>query len=523
MAKANSNGHALIPAVPYYRMSDDRQEASIPAQRKAVEKYAAEHGYKIIREYQDDGIAGWKDTREGFQRLISDLARGDFKAVLVWDQNRFSRFPPMEANYYWFQLDRAGVHLASCNQGKIDWHSIAGWLTASINQFADSQHRHKLSADVKRGMREQAERGEWGGGAAPLGYVLGTDRKLAIGDPAKVALVQRIFRECSEGYSVRGIAHRLNAEGIKTSAGKDWTATAIQRILKQPAYDGTFSFNDGEIQIAGNHPAIITPDVMTLTHEKLSQRRRLTTPIRNGGEYVLTGMLRCGKCGSAMFGKTYGKVKQYACSGRTQKGATFCDLNTCQQTELLDRIVKAIERHFKPSVIQRLRAELYRQIKKDCRNVSPKTTKQELANVETKLEKAKRRLVEVATDMIPVVQEQIRALRQDIERLQALLKASETPQDERLADVEEKIDQAMKRFANLRQTLEKANPVKARELFRDVIDRVDVWSELVEGNRTSYSLDRGVVHLRNNLLHGASVGQLPSPPFFSPAVGWCAR
>jgi site-specific DNA recombinase len=39
-------------------MSTDKQEASIPAQREAVQKYAKDNGYQIIREYIDEGISG---------------------------------------------------------------------------------------------------------------------------------------------------------------------------------------------------------------------------------------------------------------------------------------------------------------------------------------------------------------------------------------------------------------------------------------------------------------------------------
>jgi hypothetical protein len=43
-----------IPAVAYYRMSTDKQEASIPQQRDAVKAYAKVHGYRIVREYDQD-------------------------------------------------------------------------------------------------------------------------------------------------------------------------------------------------------------------------------------------------------------------------------------------------------------------------------------------------------------------------------------------------------------------------------------------------------------------------------------
>ena len=74
-------------------MSSDRQEASPAQQRAEIEKLAERDNYEIIRWYVDEGIAGWKEDRADFQRLIADTTtKADFRAVLCWDQNRFSRF-----------------------------------------------------------------------------------------------------------------------------------------------------------------------------------------------------------------------------------------------------------------------------------------------------------------------------------------------------------------------------------------------------------------------------------------------
>ena len=65
----------MIPAVAYYRMSTDRQEKSIPAQREAVQAYAKKNGYRIVREYKDEGISG-DDTerRAGFRKMLPTMA-----------------------------------------------------------------------------------------------------------------------------------------------------------------------------------------------------------------------------------------------------------------------------------------------------------------------------------------------------------------------------------------------------------------------------------------------------------------
>src|SRR5690242_5665261 len=97
---------STIPAVAYVRMSSDRQDASPKQQREAIEQLAVGK-YRIIRWYQDDGISGAEAMREGFQNLITDATdRGDFRAILCWDQDRLSRFDPIEANYYWHILNR---------------------------------------------------------------------------------------------------------------------------------------------------------------------------------------------------------------------------------------------------------------------------------------------------------------------------------------------------------------------------------------------------------------------------------
>jgi DNA invertase Pin-like site-specific DNA recombinase len=42
----------------YVRRSTDRQEQSIPDQKEALEKYAAEHGLRLAKFYVDDAISG---------------------------------------------------------------------------------------------------------------------------------------------------------------------------------------------------------------------------------------------------------------------------------------------------------------------------------------------------------------------------------------------------------------------------------------------------------------------------------
>ena len=104
-------------------MSDKKQDKSIPAQKDEIEKYAAAKGYRVIRWYRDDGISAAETIkRVGFQALILAAQQNrDFEVIIVWDQDRFSRFDPMEANYYWYILRQAGVRIVTVATGELDF------------------------------------------------------------------------------------------------------------------------------------------------------------------------------------------------------------------------------------------------------------------------------------------------------------------------------------------------------------------------------------------------------------------
>ena len=198
MASANSNRNGrTVAAVAYYRMSSKKQDKSIPAQSDEVDRYAKANGYRLVRwkPYVDEGISGSEsDARPGFKQLIADATTlGDFEAILVWDQDRLSRFDPMEANYYWFQLREAGVRVVSVTQGELDWETLGGWLTASVTQHGKAQYLKDLSRNVLRGRLKKAKAGKWAGARAPYGYAVDENSDIVLGDRQAVDTVRDVY------------------------------------------------------------------------------------------------------------------------------------------------------------------------------------------------------------------------------------------------------------------------------------------------------------------------------------------
>ena len=246
MIKANGNGRP-INAVGYLRCSTDKQETSVDDQRTAVQRYADEHGYKILRFYIDDGISGdATEKRLDFLRLMGDATdKADFKAILVWDQDRFGRFSPHEASYWTYPLTRADIELVTTDKGPIDWSSFTEWLTYSVNQQGKHQFLRDHSRNVTRGQLEAAKKGSWIGGI-PYAYRLEGEKKnkrLVLGDLVEIKIVERLFHEFVDlGRSMSNIATRLNDDGIGSPGGrgKPWRFDAIKVILENPAYVGDY-------------------------------------------------------------------------------------------------------------------------------------------------------------------------------------------------------------------------------------------------------------------------------------------
>ena len=80
----------------YCRLSRDDElqgdSNSIINQKKILQRYALDHGYKNYRFYIDDGISGTTFNRPGFQQMIADIEAGLVKRVIIKDMSRLGFF-----------------------------------------------------------------------------------------------------------------------------------------------------------------------------------------------------------------------------------------------------------------------------------------------------------------------------------------------------------------------------------------------------------------------------------------------
>ena len=73
----------------YARVSSEKQaekDLSIPAQLKALRKYAIGHGWEIVVEYVDEAESARSASRPAFQEMIAATKKKErpFDIIMVW-------------------------------------------------------------------------------------------------------------------------------------------------------------------------------------------------------------------------------------------------------------------------------------------------------------------------------------------------------------------------------------------------------------------------------------------------------
>jgi len=332
----------MIPAVIYARYSSANQrEESIEGQIRECRAYANRNGYRIIREYTDSALSGKTDKRPGFQQMISDSDRRIFQVVIVWKLDRFAR-DRYDAAIYRKRLSDNGVRLCSAMEGISD--SPEGIIMEGLLDAMAEYYSANLSENIRRGQYDSAlKRKVLISGI--LGYRRGSDGRFEI-DPATAPIVQRIFREYTNGSTCPEIIEGLNADGLRTAKGRPFSRNSLATILRNEKYIGVYRYKD--ILDPDGIPPIIDP--VTFAHaQEIARKRKFKKSRRNmnADAYTLVPKVFCGECGRMMTGESArsksGRIfKYYSCTGRKGSDRNGCTKSRVRKDLLEDCLIRAV-------------------------------------------------------------------------------------------------------------------------------------------------------------------------------------
>ena len=337
-----------LKAIAYVRCSTDMQEASIPEQKKSIEKYAQAQHLEIIRYFEDEGRSGRNaEERPAFMEMMEYVKyHNDFKFILVYDVSRWGRFEnPKEATYWEMVCEKVGKRVQYASEGYVNDDSMGAFITKVVKDSEASEYSRKLSKTSFRGHRHYAEKGYHVGGGKKYGYarvlldesgnptkVLAdgehkatkTQRvRLVKGDPEEVKIVQRIYdMYVRANYGISTICRTLNSENIPSPRNRGWGKSTIWTILHDETYIGWIVWNRHvckNLHEKGNgwvkykpesewiihkdaHEPIISEDLFKAVQARTRQAYKGgSCRLKGGGNnyytpYLLSGLMKCIKC-----------------------------------------------------------------------------------------------------------------------------------------------------------------------------------------------------------------------------------
>ncbi len=540
------------PAAGYLRRSSLKQERSIEDQRADIERYAAEHGYRIIVWFVDDGISGDATGRRvGFRRMHKAACNGGgFKAILCWDQDRFGRFDSVESGYWIHPLRQAGVKLVTVTDGPIDWSDFTGRVMYSLKQESKHQFLVDLARRVARGQRENAAAGGWNGGPIPYAFERGeftSDgrlvRRLRHGenarkgfaiklapteDPEKLAAVRFAFeRVATAELSIRELAREMDGKGYPSPTGAGWRHDALGKMLRNPVYcghlrwaadhPGKYAPVEETITQDGAFGAIVTTTLFARVQARLAKVGRKRHARR--AEYPLRGLIFCKHCGRAMQGETACRgsriYQRYLCSTYSERRQDSpCAHFTVPADRVLAWLVHALQRLMLGPARGELIDTLERQLEAESEKApeAAQEAQRRLAELDARITRLRRAIGQVDDEGLV---QQLREAKHQRERVE--IEASQAGQ---VADPHAEAERLADQASELAERLGDADPAVLRDVIGLLVSRIACQWEThrTESGRRRSTLVEGRVELRDNPLTRTLSGGVDSAGAWEPGT-----
>jgi site-specific DNA recombinase len=298
-----------VRAAIYARISSDQDGQGLGVGRQVEDgkRLAEQRGWHVVEVFTDNDISAYKArVRPGYQQLLAAIEAGEIDAVIVWRLDRLTR-RPRDLEDFISICDRAGMRTLATSTGDADLAGGDGLLVARIMASVAQHESDTKGQRVRRKMQQNAELGLPHGGAnRPFGY--GEDRVSVV--ESEAVIIRTLVERLLAGESLRSLATWLDETGVKTVRGMQWRTSTLRAMLCSPRIAGLRSMGD---EVIG--PAVWAPIVTIRQRERVLahfETRRISGR-REPRSYLLSGMLRCGKCGNKLFSSRREHSRRYVC------------------------------------------------------------------------------------------------------------------------------------------------------------------------------------------------------------------
>ncbi len=376
----------------YARVSTSKQaekDLSIPDQLKQMRDWCKAKDFSVGKEYIEAGASATDDRRPVFQAMINEATQSPepYQAIIIHSLSRFFR-DSLEFGLYQRQLEKHGIKVLSITQQTSD--DPSGEMARKIFTVFDEYQSKENGKHTLRAMKENTSQGYFNGSTAPYGYRVievekegrrGKKKKLAV-DKSEASIVKKIFELCIYGYKgeslgLTEITSYLNRKGI-ARRGPDWAKNRVYEILQNSVYINEYYFNKKDRKNKRLKPKeewvqlqvepIIDIELFDKARIVLTRRSPKVVPPRIvNSPTLLTGLVKCGRCGAGMARATgkSNRYRYYKCQTKVAKGANSCSTKEIPMKKLDGIILTALaEKVFTYERVKTILEKLQKRMKK---------------------------------------------------------------------------------------------------------------------------------------------------------------
>ncbi|MBM7565270.1 recombinase family protein [Paenibacillus sacheonensis] len=306
--------------------SEGDTDETMQNHRQITRRLCEERGFTYIEYEEVISGASALEERTELIRMLQDVEKGLFQAVVTVELSRLSR----SGHYSHIIADTLAEHnvLIITPRETIDLNIDSQRFLYDIGSAVNSNEYRTIKRRMRQGIIEKAKRGEYVAGKVPFGYdavIIGKKRTLVPNDDADIVRV--IYNLAENGYGNKEIAKRMgkahkSIENILRN--KQYTGTLVYQLYNKPRTKGGIITD--VIEVPNAFEAIVPMETHFRVQAAMKGRLRgdIDVKARSRGEVrtILKDLLYCNVCNiKTGFNLDRGRMYIKACPKCRAKGA----------------------------------------------------------------------------------------------------------------------------------------------------------------------------------------------------------
>lgn len=442
--------------------------------------------------YEDEGFSGGNTKRPKFQEMLSDIKLKKFDTLICYRLDRISRNVADFSSTLELLQDN-NIDFISIKE-QFDTSTPMGRAMVYISSVFAQLERETIAERVRDNMLQLAKTGRWLGGQEPFGFKSEkityidenfNERSLMKLSPVKdeLEVVKLIFDKYLETNSITQVTNYLQDNLYTGKNGGDWGTTQVKKILSSAIYvisteethnylkslginvygepngNGYLSYNKTRkmifdrditewIYAVAKHKGVIDSKTWLTVQsilEKNKHKKIKRTATGTNNTALLTGILKCSKCGSNMIIKQGHKSKTeegkrydyYVCSKKDNSRGRKCD-NKNVRADRLDSIVLRELKNYNKDYLEESLIEILNTATDNSNNINKiNKLNLEISEKETSISNLVKQLSSAPNEIVAnYIMEEINKLSNDISEAKKLLEKLKENKETKKNDID---------------------------------------------------------------------------------------